>query len=202
MTRKIGLLGGTFDPVHIAHLHVAACALHELGLDEVRFVPAGAPPHKPDRAVSPPLDRLQMLELATAGTPRLEVDPIDLAAHAPSYTSELLERVRARHPDDALWFIIGADSLSEFHTWHEPERIIATARLAVAVRPGWDVDAALHSSPVPALAERVDRFPTVPIDLSATLIRERIAADQPVDWLVPAPVLDHIRSGGLYRRPS
>lgn len=198
--RRIGLLGGTFDPVHVAHLHIAACARQELALDEVRFVPAGTPPHKPGRPITDAGERLRMLELATADVDGFVIDTVDLRGEAPSYTSELLERVRAEHPDDALWFIIGADSLAELHTWHEPEHIISLARLAVAGRPGWDLDPALATSPVPGLRDRVDVFSSVPVDLSASVIRERLAAGLPVDWLVPAPVLAYIEARGLYVR--
>lgn len=196
--RRVGLLGGTFDPVHVAHLHIAACARKELGLDEIRFVPAGSPPHKPGRPITDAADRLRMLELATAGTEGFAVDPIDLRADVPAYTSDLLARIRDRHPNEALWFVIGADSLAELHTWHEPERILSLARLAVAARPGWEVERALATSPVPGLRERVDIFSSVPVDLSASTIRERLREGLPVDWLVPAPVLAYIRDRRLY----
>ncbi|HEV2128310.1 MAG TPA: nicotinate-nucleotide adenylyltransferase [Thermomicrobiales bacterium] len=196
--RRIGILGGTFDPVHIAHLHIAVCAKHELGLDEVRFVPAGSPPHKPGQPVTSGSHRLRMLEIATVGFDVFVPDPIDLADEVPSYTSDLLARIRKAHPDDQLWFIMGGDSLTDFPRWHQPRRILSLARLAVVERPGWDAAEALGSSPLPELAGRVDRFPSVPIDLSATLIRARVAAGQPVDWLVPAEVLAYIHIHGLY----
>lgn len=200
--RRTGLLGGTFDPVHIAHLHIAACAMHDLSLDEVRFIPAGTPPHKPGVPVTAGRHRLRMLETATAGMDRFVVDPIDLGAGAPSYTSELLERIREDHPEDELWFVIGADSLAEIHTWHQPERILELARIAVAVRPGWELGSALEASPVPALRTRVDTFSSVPIDLSATLIRRRLHAGLPVDWLIAPDVLAYIEAHHLYTTDS
>jgi nicotinate-nucleotide adenylyltransferase len=139
-----------------------------------------------------------MLEIAVAGVHGFAVDPVDLATDTPSYTSELLARIRERHPHDELWFIIGADSLTEFHTWHEPGRILSIARLAVAERPGWDIARAMSGSPVPGLADRVDPFSSVPVDLSATTIRDRLCTSEPVDWLVPASVLHYIRDHGLY----
>lgn len=197
--RRIGLLGGTFDPIHIAHLHIAACAMHDLALDEVRFIPAGSPPHKPDRPVSDASHRWRMLELAVEDIRGFRPDPIDLSEDTPSYTSELLARIRNAHPEDQLWFIIGADSLAEFGTWHQPERILELARLAVATRPGWDVQAAIGSSCLPDLQDRVDAFSSVPLDLSSTLIRERIRDGKPVDWLLPAGVRAYIDQHGLYR---
>ena len=198
VTRRIGLIGGTFDPVHIAHLHIAACVLAELALDEVRFIPAGNPPHKPGRPISDAADRLRMLEIATHGIEGLAVDPIDLRGEAPSYTSELLERIHVTDPGAELWFIVGGDSLAELHTWHRPDRVIELARLAVAERPGWSIDHALATSPVAGLRERVDAFSSVPIDLSASLIRERISTGLPVDWVVPAAVLRYIADHRLY----
>jgi nicotinate-nucleotide adenylyltransferase len=200
--RRIGLLGGTFDPVHVAHLHIASCAMQELGLDELRFIPAGTPPHKPGRPITGAADRLRMLEIATASVDGFVVDPIDLGEGEPSYTSELLARIQAAEPDADLWFIIGGDSLAELHTWHQPERVVELARLGVAARPGWDVEEALAESPVPGLRTRVDVFSSVPVALSATIIRERIAAGLPVDWLVPSAVLDYVRTRALYITPD
>ncbi len=201
-SRRIGLLGGTFDPVHIAHLHIAACVRHDLNLDEVRFIPAGAPPHKPGAPLTPGRDRLRMLEIATSAVEGFVVDPIDLETDGPSYTSELLARIRDQRPHDDLWFVIGGDSLAEFHTWHQPESILAHARLAVAARPGWDIEASLASSPVPGLAQRVDVFSSVPVDISASEIRNRLNSGRPVDWLLPEQVLNYARATDLYRHNS
>lgn len=197
--RRIGLLGGTFDPVHIAHLHIAACAMHDLSLDEVRFVPAGSPPHKPHQPVTPAHLRFRMLEIATDGVPGFQVDPIDLAEHAPSYTSDLLARIRKHHPDDDIWFIIGSDSLRDFPTWHEPDRILRLARLAVAERPGVEIAASRRDAPMSDLAARTDVFSSVPVELSSTVIRQRLREEQPVDWLLPAAVLDFIQMNAMYR---
>jgi len=197
--RRIGLLGGTFDPVHVAHLHIAACAMHDLHLDEVRFVPAGSPPHKPNQPVTPAHHRLKMLEIATERMAGFTVDPVDLGEHAPSYTSDLLARLLELHPDDELWFIIGGDSLRDFPGWHEPDRILQQARLAVAERPGVDMARALRNPAMPELAKRTDLFSSVPVDLSSTVIRERLGLGQPVDWLVPPAVLAYIEARGLYR---
>lgn len=200
--RRIGLLGGTFDPVHIAHLHIAECAMHDLGLDEVRFIPAGSPPHKPNTPVSPPEVRWQMLEIATQGIAGFVPDSIDLAGDTPSYTSDLLARVRLTRPNDHLWFIIGTDSLKDFGKWHQPDRILELARLAVAERPGWDLKQSLAASSIDNLAEHVDTFASVPLDLSATRIRERVHEGQPVEWLVHHAVHNFIHDRGLYRTTS
>lgn len=197
--KRIGLLGGTFDPVHIGHLHIAACARHELSLDEVVFIPAGSPPHKPETPVTEGSHRLHMLELATQHVESFRPDALDLDTELPSYTSTLLERIRLRQPKDDLWFIIGADSLRDFSSWHEPEKILHHARLAVAQRPGFEIECSLKNSPLPQLKNYVDVFSSVPVNLSATLIRERLRAKVPVDWLVPANVLAYIGANDLYR---
>ena len=197
--KRIGLLGGTFDPVHIGHLHIAACACQELSLNEVVFIPAGSPPHKPEEPVTAGEHRINMLELATQHAESLRPDALDLDTELPSYTSALLQRIRLQRPKDDLWFIMGADSLRDFGSWHEPEVILEHARLAVAQRPGFDVEDALSGSPLPQLEHHVDIFSSVPVDLSATLIRERLRANLPVDWLVPAQVLAYIKTHDLYR---
>ena len=199
--RRIGLLGGTFDPVHVAHLHIAACALHDLRLDEVRFIPAGLPPHKVKRDVTDAEHRVKMLELATSYRADMVVDPIDLGVNAPSYTSDLLARLRQQHPDDGLWFIVGADSLKDFPSWHQPERILHLARLAVAERPGWNVRETLEDTPLPLLRSRVNTFSSVPIELSSTAIRDRINVNKPIDGLVPPEVRLYMARHHLYEIP-
>lgn len=196
---RLGLLGGTFDPVHIGHLHIAACALHDLELDEVLFVPAGSPPHKPDSPLASGEHRLRMLEIATSTRAELRPDPADLVTETPSYTSALLRRIRDQHPDDELWFVIGADSLRDFNQWHRPEEILKLARLAVADRPGYHLEEALNAATLPDLRARTDVFSSIPVDLSSTLVRERLREGLPVDWLVPDDVLDYITSKNLYR---
>lgn len=197
--RRVGILGGTFDPIHIGHLHIAQCALHDLPLDDVIYVPAGSPPHKPDQPLTSGALRLEMIDAAIDGIAGLKSSDIDLHGAAPSYTSVLLERFRARYPDTELWFIIGSDSLHEFHTWHRPTAIIELARLAVVERPGWPIGSLTERPDVSGLARSVDRIGSVPIDLSATVIRKRLAQGLPVDWLVPPRVLDLIQEARIYR---
>lgn len=200
LRRRIGILGGTFDPVHIGHLHIAMCAKHDLGLDEVVLMPAGSPPHKPDQPVTDATTRLEMIDTAIRNVPGLVSSDLDIGAHAPSYTSDLLQTYRIQHPDTDLWFIIGSDSLRDFPGWHEPNAILSQARLAVAERPGWPIDQLLDHPEVPALRASVDRFSSVPIALSATTIRERIGMRLPVDWLVPQDVLTFIERAAWYRK--
>lgn len=198
--RRVGILGGTFDPIHIGHLHIAQCARHDLHLEEVIYMPAGAPPHKPDQPVTGGAVRLEMINAAIEGIEGLGSSDIDLQGEVPSYTSVLLEKYLAHHPYTDLWFIIGSDSLHEFHTWRRPSDILKRARLAVAERPGWPISQMAETSELPNLQESVDAFSNVPIDLSATTIRERLRQGRPVDWLVPPQVLSIIQETGAYRQ--
>src|SRR5262245_46962779 len=133
--RRIGLFGGTFDPPHVGHLVLAECARDRLGLDEVRFIPAGQPPHKRSHPVSPSARRVAMVRLAVRGNPAFEVSMIEARRRGPSFTVETLPHLAAATPRARLYLLMGADSLDEFPTWREPERILSLATLVVARRP-------------------------------------------------------------------
>jgi nicotinate-nucleotide adenylyltransferase len=136
--RRIGLLGGTFNPPHVGHLKLAEIALRTLALDEVRFIPAATPPHKPAPAGADPATRLRLLELALAGTGLpFRVEPLELERGGVSYTVDTLEALSAREPDQAWIFLMGTDQLAGFGAWRRPERILALAALAVTARPGF-----------------------------------------------------------------
>jgi nicotinate-nucleotide adenylyltransferase len=203
----VGILGGTFDPIHLGHLALARAARSSLGLDEILFVPAGLPPHKLGRPISPASDRLAMVELAVEGEPATAVSSIELDRPGPSYTfdtvRELLDRAeRADRPID-LTVILSAESFADLPEWHSADRLVELATIAVAPRPG-------HPLPEPtALADRlpglVGRLAvihgTLP-DISASKIRARVAAGRPVDHLVPPRVAAYIEEHHLYREPS
>jgi len=195
------VLGGTFDPPHIGHVVVACEALWQLRLDEVRLVPAHRPPHKPGVAIAPPERRAAWLEEAVAGRPGLVVSRVELERNGPSYTADTLEAMAAAEPGVRLWFVLGADQLEGFPGWHDPERILRLARLAVVGRGG--VDAAALS----ALADRVapgraDLLDVPPIGVSASMIRARMAAGVPVGHLLPGPVERALVRDGLVPSPS
>ena len=197
--RRLGIYGGTFDPVHIGHLIIASEIRQSLGLDAVLFVPAGLPPHKDPAAVTPAADRLAMLKLAVAGNPAFAIDTIELDRTGPSFTAETVAAIHAREPAADLWFIMGGDSLAELHTWRTPEAILAHARLAVAVRPGWDVDLAGVEARVPATTGRVDVLPTPLVDVASHDLRDRVQQDRSIRYLVPDDVARYIDDHGLYR---
>lgn len=200
-TRVIGVFGGTFDPIHIGHLAVAERACDELGLDEVVFVPALQPPHKPHRVISPIQHRVTMLELAIAGNPRFCWSDVDMRPGEPSYTVSMLQRLQDQEPDADLAFIVGEDSLRDFATWHQPERILELTRLVVADRPGVEVDESVYAA-VPGLRERVLRFPAPLLEVSSTALRARVAAGYSIRYLVPTAVFAYIEEHGLYREPT
>jgi nicotinate-nucleotide adenylyltransferase len=191
--KRAALFGGSFDPVHRAHLALAHAALAALALDEVRWVPAGRPWQK-ERVVTPALHRLTMLELALAGEPRFVLDRIELEREGPSYTLDTVRALRAAEPGTAWTLLIGQDQYAGLHTWSGWQDLLGLVDLAVANRPGVVV------RPNP----EVQRFPhhMVPLpmlDISATDIRERVAAGRDISQLVPPEVARYIETNRLYR---
>lgn len=188
---KLGIFGGTFDPVHIGHLIVAQDAYEALGLDRVVFVPAAVPPHKRGRVTATPEQRLAMLRAATEGDPRVTTSDIELRRPGPSYTVDTLREFHERDPEGALYLLLGVDQFREFHTWHEPDEIARLARIVVLARGGADPQSMPRHYPHEWIG--VTR-----IDISATEIRRRIAAGASVRYLVPAAVEEIIRRERLY----
>lgn len=200
---RIGIYGGTFDPVHHGHLVAATEVWASLRLDRLVFMPAGRPPHKGGQAISPAAQRVRMLELAIAGRPHFALSGLDLAADRPSYTAELLARLRVawgeRHD---LFFVMGEDSLRDFPTWREPGRIAALAQLAVVARPNVEADCAAVARAVPGLAGRIHLVPTPELDIASHDLRARVAAGRPIAYQVPPAVEEYIAREGLYRAPA
>jgi nicotinate-nucleotide adenylyltransferase len=205
-TARIGMLGGTFDPIHAGHLALARVALDQLGLDQILFVPAGQPPHKRGRPITPAEDRLAMVELALVGEPPFAVSRIEIDRPGPSYTADTAEALVARPVSDdrpiELTVVLSAESFADLPSWHDPARLLRLARIAVAPRPG-------HPAPTPAwLAQRLPGFADRVVvlegphlDISASDIRARVAAGRPIDQLVPPPVAAYIEAHHLYREP-
>lgn len=189
---RLGVFGGTFDPPHLGHLIVAQDACTALALDGVLFVPAASPPHKLGRAHTPASLRLEMLQAATAGDARFRPCDIELRRHGPSYTVDTLRQLASEEPAAELVLLIGADQAREFATWRSPDDI---ARLAAVVALSREGQA---SSREPELAW-LRWLPVTRIDISATDIRRRVAAGEPIHYLVPAAVEAIIRREGLYR---
>ena len=197
---RIGILGGSFNPPHLAHLVCASEAAAQLGLDRVLLTPVAAPPHKDVERDPGPRRRLLLCRLAIAGDERLDVCDLEVVRGGPSYTIDTLRELHARTPEDDLTFIVGGDIALGLPSWHEPEAVLGLARLAVAERSGagrGDVAARLS-----------ERFPHAPppvffdmprLDISSSQIRRRIAEGRPIRYLVPDPVGEQIARERLYR---
>ena len=193
MTVRLGVMGGTFDPIHLGHLVAASEVAHLFALDEVVFVPTGEPWQKSDRAVTDPETRFLMTAIATADDPRFTVSRVDIERAGPTYTVDTLRDLAAQHPGAELFFITGADALASIMTWRDPDDVLALAHLVAVTRPGHDLDAA-H---LPPGAATVVEIPALAI--SSTDCRERVAAGAPITYLVPAGVERFIAETGLYR---
>jgi nicotinate-nucleotide adenylyltransferase len=196
-TRRIGVMGGTFDPVHNGHLVAASEVTSEFGLDEVVFVPTGQPWQKAHDPVSPAEDRYLMTVIATASNPQFSVSRVDIDREGPTYTIDTLHDLRAKYGEDTeLFFITGADALAAILGWHRSEELMALAHFIGVTRPGHHLsdpgfpDGAVSLIEVPALA------------ISSTDCRARVQAGQPVWYLVPDGVVQYISKRGLYRDPS
>lgn len=194
--RRVGVLGGTFDPPHLGHIIVACEARWQLDLDEVRLMPARVPPHKDDPAIAPPERRTVWLERAAAEHPGLVVSRIELERAGTSFTVDTLEAIVAAEPGLSLWFILGADQLDAFPNWRSPERILELARLAVVPRGPGGRDA-LDARAAEVAPDRVDVLDMPAIGISSRMIRARIAAGRPVGHLVPRPVAAALVEEGL-----
>jgi nicotinate-nucleotide adenylyltransferase len=194
---NVGILGGTFDPIHIGHLVLAEQAGEQLALDHVLFIPAGDPWRKSHRAITPAEHRLAMLRLAVEGNGAFGISDIELRRDGPTYTADTLEALAGERLDDAFWFILGADALADLPNWRDPERLVRHAMLAVAPREAQAVDVAQLA--IPALAGRVTTFDCPRIDISSTEIRARAAAGRSIRYLVADPVYAYIETHSLYR---
>lgn len=194
---NIGILGGTFDPPHVAHLLLAEQARDQLALDQVLFIPAGDPWRKSHRVITPAEHRLAMLRLAIEGNDAFAVSDIELRRGGPTYTADTLEALAGERLDDAFWFVLGADALLDLPNWREPERIVRHAMLAVAPRDVQQVNATELN--IPALAGRLQLFDCPRLAISSTDIRERAHAGSSIRYLVPDAVERYIAEHALYR---
>ena len=203
---SIGILGGTFDPIHVGHLAVAEEAREALGLERVLFVPAGLPPHKPDRTITAPEHRLAMVELAVAGNPAFEASRVELDRSGPSYTVDTLEalteeiRADGREPDIAL--ILSVEAFRALRSWRRPERILELARLAVVPRDGYpDASRAFLAEHFPGREDRAIFLDGPRLHISSTELRERAARGRSLRYLVPDAVATYIGDHALYSDP-
>lgn len=197
---SFGIMGGTFDPIHVGHLAVAEEAREALGLDRVLFVPAGEPPHKPAGSVTPVEHRVAMVQAAILDNPSFELSTIEVDRPGPSFTVDTVEALARAHPGAALHVILSAETFAELPTWHEPERLFAAARVAVVPREGYPApDPAWLAAAFPGREDRVDYLEGPRLGLSSTAIRGRVAAGRSIRYLVPDLVGAYIAGKHLYR---
>jgi nicotinate-nucleotide adenylyltransferase len=189
---RLGVFGGTFDPIHLGHLRAAENALECLELDRVAFIPAGTPPHRAE-PLSSPLDRYAMTALATAGHPRFAVSDVEIRRDGPSYTVDTVADLRREIPGADVFVIVGSDTFPEMATWKEHERLLALCTVAVVARPG---EAGSTGDRGPG---RVARVEGPGLDISASAIRARVRERKGIRYLVPDAVADYIAKRALYR---
>ncbi len=212
---KTGILGGTFNPIHLAHLRIAEEVREACALDQVLFIPAAAPPHKAVAGEIPFAHRLAMIEAAIADNPDFRVSDLESRRSGKSFSVDTLEILRQADPDGARYFIVGLDSFRDIATWKEFLRLFELAHLVVTARPGVELPDPLAALPVAARSDfcydgklkklrhrsgnTVIFLEETRLDISSTMIRRKVAANQSIRYLVPAPVAAYIAAHGLYR---
>ena len=200
---RLGIFGGTFDPVHFGHLALAEECLAAANLDELWLVPAASPPHKGGKKLSRFDQRKEMLELAIAGNEKFKVEPMEADRPGPSFTIDTLLEIHKRKPDDELFLIIGGDSALEFSTWKDPDKIASLATLVVRIRPGFIMPT--EQEFISQLGKELGVVPKVIfvagppfLDVSSSLLKERVSNNKSVRYLLPRAVEIYIQQKKLY----
>jgi len=198
MGNRLGVMGGTFDPIHYGHLVTAEEALHQFGLDGMIFVPTGSPWMKEHEVVSPPEDRYLMTVIATASNPLFRVSRLEVDRDGPTYTVDTLRGMKAElGAETDLFFVTGADAVLEIFQWKDPGELFELAHFIAATRPGYDI--AGFSAHAPSKHPGITVMNVPALAISSTDIRARIAASRPIRYLVPEGVKSYIEKAGLYR---
>lgn len=200
---RIGIMGGTFDPIHIGHLILGETAWQQFGLDKVLYMPAGNPPHKRNRAGrASDEQRMEMVRKAIEGNPHFELSDLEMNADGYTYTYRTLERMRRESPDDSLFFIIGADSLADFHLWKEPPRIAAACTLIVACRD--HIRSEILEQQIENVCQKfgavIHILNTRNIDISSHEIRSFVEEKRSIRYYVPDSVREYIAANGIYTK--
>jgi nicotinate-nucleotide adenylyltransferase len=192
VTARIGVFGGTFDPIHNGHLVTAVNVHHELGLDRTLLVPAGEPWQKSGRRIAPGADRLAMVQAAIAGIDGLEACDIEVRRSGPSYTADTLAELRAGDPDAELFVVVGSDVAALLETWERAEEVQEVATLVMVVRPGSEAE-------TPPAGWRHVTVEIPQLEIGSSEVRERLCDGRPIQFLVPREVWELIEARGLYR---
>jgi nicotinate-nucleotide adenylyltransferase len=199
---RIGILGGTFNPPHLGHLVAAQEAYRELALDQVVLIPAGIPPHKPVEHEPGPEHRLELCRLAVGDDERFAVSDLELRRDGPSYMVDTLDVLRSQSPSDERFLILGADIAAGLPKWHEPERVLELATVAIARRRGTAKTAVQDALGQLKGGERARFFQMPRIGISSTMVRRRVRAGQPIRYFVPDGVMHYIETHRLYNPPG
>lgn len=203
--RKIGIFGGTFDPVHMGHLILAEQCREQGKLDQVWFLPSASPPHKQGQSITRFEQRVEMLALALAGNPAFRIEEIESHREGPSYTADTLAELKQHNPDTELWLLLGTDSLLDLPQWYQPERILQQAGLLVMHRPEYhspseeELGQAFHFLPKDAPIPLQWVLSPPLIDIASSDLRKRVSEGRSIRYLVPAAVECYIREKQLYR---
>ena len=196
---RIGVFGGTFDPIHMGHLIVAEDARAALELDKALFIPAGQPWFKSYRQITDARHRLAMVRLAVEGNPDFDVTDIEIRRTGPSYTVDTLTELRGQYPDAEFVVILGVDALREIDRWHQPRKLFELASVVGMARPGATINLSVLHEAIPGSSSRIRLLDSALVDISGTDIRQRVAAGRSIRYRVPAAVERYVRENGLYR---
>lgn len=196
---RVGVFGGTFDPIHIGHLIIAEEVRTRLELDQMVFVPAGLPPHKFGQPVTDVRERLEMVRLAIAGNPCFSISRMDIDRLGPSYSVDMVRLfLDGWGADTEVYFVMGADSLAELPTWRQPDRLMRLCRIVVVGRPGYRVDLHELDRLLPGAAMLIRMVDTPALDISSTDIKRRVHEGRSIRYLVPQAVQEYIHQHHLY----
>lgn len=189
--KKVGILGGTFDPPHIAHFVIAQEVLEQCKLDEIWFMPVNIPPHKKRPNLSSAHDRVKMLELGIKKQTKFSICTIELNRTGKSYTVDTMEQLISLYPDYEFYFIIGADMVEQLHTWYKINRLMELVIFIGTKRPGYKLNAAVDNL-------RMIEVEVPQLEISSSMLRERLKNNQSIDYLVPDEVKEYIKENQLY----
>ena len=197
--KRVGIFGGTFDPIHMGHLIVAETIMDEFHLHKVVFIPAAVPPHKLDKQISPAKHRYMMTMLATCSNPRFQVSDMEMHRQGPSYSRDTLAQLIEEHGRDTeFYFIVGADSVENLHTWNRIDELLTMCHFIGASRPGCMPDMEKIAQRFGPLAEKIHCLETPELEISSTEIRHRVGQKRTIRYIVPETVEQYIYKEKLY----
>ncbi len=197
--RRLAILGGTFDPVHFGHLLIAEQARNHFLLDKILFMPAAIPPHKMEKSITESDKRLAMLEVAISNNQYFEISDWELKRSRASYTSETITDYLPQLHAEKVFLIIGADSLSDIFTWHQPELLLGQAEWIVSNRPGYNLDSLLNEARFSNYQDHLYPLKAPFVEISSSIIRKQVKAGLSIRYLTPEPVIDLIHNWELYK---